>query len=58
MTIDIGTQIFLVLIFAIMTGLCKKSNLDWGVKFFGGGTAILFIVFATIDVLDAVNLIK
>ena len=58
MAIDSAIQIFLVVIFAILTGLCKKSNLDWGVKFFGWGTAILFIAFAIIGVLDAVNLIK
>lgn len=58
MAIDIGTQIFLVLIFVLMTLMCKKFNLEWGVKFFGWGTAILFIAFAIKDVLDAVNLIK
>lgn len=58
MATDIGTQIFLVIVFALMTGLCKKSNLEWGVKFFGWGTAILFVAFAIIDILDAINLIR
>jgi len=58
MVIDIGVQIFLVFIFGLMTAICKKAKLDWGVIFFGWGTAILFIAFAIADVSEAVGLIK
>jgi len=58
MVIDIGIQIFLVFIFGLMTVICKKAKVDWGVKFFGWGVAILFIAFAIIDISEAVNLIK
>ncbi len=56
MAIDIGTQIVIVLAFGIMALLTKRNfpNIS---KYFGWTTLIIFVLFAIIDIIDALNLI-
>jgi membrane protein implicated in regulation of membrane protease activity len=57
MAVDIGTQIIIVFIFGVMALFTKKDYPNIS-KFFGWSTAILFVLFSALDIIDAVVLVK